>query len=224
MGAGRPLTSARGGGGLCSLREQRAGSAWSGAWCREEKGCKGGSVCVCKHPCAWQRLGYGNSRGWSCRPRHSAAPEANGQGLLSAPPPLAPVNARAPAHKRRERGEGEEKQSRWEAGAALLPAPPPLACPPGNELTRRWSRVPAFWRFSRAPTRLRCPGWEFPGARGLTGSRKLHLAEGRGTAKRVAQRAGNGGAVTTASAFASFFFKLCFKMLGVFNDTGEVPN
>lgn len=46
---------ARGGGGLSPLREQRAGAAWSGAWCRAEKSCKGGpraragprSVCVC---------------------------------------------------------------------------------------------------------------------------------------------------------------------------------
>lgn len=135
---------ARGGGGLSPLREQRAGAAWSGAWCRAEKSCKGGpraragprSVCVCvwcvcARACAWQRLGYGNSRGSSCRPRDSAAPEADGRGLLSAPRPLAPVDARAPAHKRREREKGEEggrKGGRWGL-LCLLPAAAPSALP-----------------------------------------------------------------------------------------------
>lgn len=46
------------------------------------------SVCVCVCVPAWQRLGYGHSRGWSCRPRHSAAPSASGRGLRAAPRPL----------------------------------------------------------------------------------------------------------------------------------------
>lgn len=50
-GTSRPPQRARGGGGLPALREPPASAAWSGAWCSEEKSCKGGprarSALVC---------------------------------------------------------------------------------------------------------------------------------------------------------------------------------
>lgn len=183
---------ARGGGGLSPLREQRAGAAWSGAWCRAEKSCKGGpraragprSVCVCvcvwcvcARACAWQRLGYGNSRGSSCRPRDSAAPEADGRGLLSAPRPLAPVDARAPAHKRREREKGEREkgeeggQKGGEVGAALPPSRRRSLCPPGNGLLHTPPSAYAALRTGVLPGSPPCsapPGWEPPARAGLS--------------------------------------------------------
>lgn len=138
-GASRPLRRAGGGGGgLSPLREPRAGAAWSGAWCREGTSCKGGpravcavrvracEGCECVRVCvpAWQRLGYGHSRGWSCRPRHSAAPSASGRGLRAAPRRWAPVDGRAPARK-----EGREAGAALPCPALLYPALPSPARP-----------------------------------------------------------------------------------------------
>lgn len=73
---------------------------------------------------AWQRLGYGHSRGWSCRPRHSAAPSASGRGLRAAPRRWAPVDGRAPARK-----EGREAGAALPCPALLYPALPSPARP-----------------------------------------------------------------------------------------------
>lgn len=107
--------------------------------------------CLCVCACAWQRLGYGNSRGSSSRPRDSAAPEANGRGLLSAPRPLAPG-------LRRTKGGREGRGRRADGGRrlpCLLPsvaAPVPSwgrASPPGGAefpLSGGAACAPAFCR------------------------------------------------------------------------------
>ena len=90
-------------------------------------------VCVRARACAWQRLGYGNSRDSSCRPRHSAAPEANGRGLPSAPRPLAPELRRT---KGGSEGRGGERAGGGGCSAPfpLLSPPPLLTCLPGDGL------------------------------------------------------------------------------------------
>lgn len=173
------------------------------------------SVCVRASASAWQRLGYGNSRGWSCRPGDSAAPEANGRGLLSAPRPLAPVDARAPAHERRERGKGEEAGGR-RGLLCLLPsaaaAPRPSrgrASPPAEPSGRSPAALPGRRRLYRGPHLAPLPraGGERrgpPGLRGLTGTRKLQLMEGRGEGNESLGQRGMGVQELQPALFLNF--------------------
>lgn len=167
------------------------------------------SVClsVCVRASAWQRLGYGNSRGSSCRPGDSAAPEANGRGLLSAPRPLAPVDARAPAHERRERGKGEEAGGRRgllcllpSRGRASPPAEPSGRSPAALPGRRRLYRGPHLAPLPRAGAERRGP----PGVRGLTGTRKLQLMEGRGEGNESLGEQGMGVQELQPALFLNF--------------------
>jgi len=131
-------------------------------------------------PCARQRLGDGNSRGSSCRPRHSAAPEANGRGLLSALRPLAPGLRRT---KGGSEGRGRRAGGRRGLLCLRLSAAAPLP-------SRGRAASPAEERPGPRPAPLpragRLPGGP-PGLRDLTGTRELHLVEGGGGAKRVSE-------------------------------------
>lgn len=136
--------------------------------------CQSVSVCVSVPGSA---LVTGAAAAQRCRPRHSAAAEADSRGLLSAPRPPAPVDARARRTKGGSGGRGRRAGGR--RGLLCLrrsPARPAAGLPPAEP-----QPPPLPADACGAPTWLRCPGRGErrgpPGVRPLSGTRKLRLGK-----------------------------------------------
>lgn len=228
-GASRPLNWARGGGGLSPLREQRAGAAWSGAWCREETSCNSGprarcvcvsvSVCVCL--CApGSALVTGTAAARAAALATAPLPKPTAGGSCQRRGRWCPLTPGLRRTKGGSEGRGRRASGRRGLLRRRSRALPGTGFSPGGAefpLSGGAACAPALCRGPHpAPLPTAAPGRETPagppGVRGLTGTRELHLVEGRGGVKGAARRAENGGAGTT-QRFSLIFFKHYLQIL-----------